>query len=411
MNAPSTHAISPRTPAVAALLERFKTGRLIRPHSDHANILDLIHAIAHLAGARQYATLNPKAAQLAARIGHATHYIFILVDGLGLNLLDLLNRKSFLKKHCTTTLHSLFPATTAAVLTSIATGTPPAQHAVCGWWVYFPDQTLSTTILPYVERYTGMPLTQAGLSPAQAFQTPSLLPAFQHNPSSLLPARLNGSIYSTYASGGTTSYGYHTMSDAMDHVCRTIRRAAGPTYTYLYFPQVDSICHRQGTASGKVRHVLLQLDALCKRLRANLNNRTRIIISADHGLTHLPPDRIYTLHPDDPLLSRLACPPTGDGAAPIFHVKPGEEARFEAEFNGRFARDFALLSQSEAEALALFGDMSLSDPMRKRAGTFIAVALNPAILYYLPADKAPKKHAAVHAGLFPSDMLVPLILV
>ena len=51
-------------------------------------------------------------------------------------------------------------ATTAAVVTTLATGSSPAEHAILGWHLHLNDLGLDATILPFVTR-TGMPLATA----------------------------------------------------------------------------------------------------------------------------------------------------------------------------------------------------------------------------------------------------------
>ena len=69
------------------LLRWFEEGALVRPAADAPNSVDLSLALASLAGAPDVA-LTRGAAAIAKAIGPAEHYIFVLVDGLGMNLLE-----------------------------------------------------------------------------------------------------------------------------------------------------------------------------------------------------------------------------------------------------------------------------------------------------------------------------------
>jgi hypothetical protein len=395
----------------AALEEWFENGRLVRPNSGEPDILDLVHALADLCGCRRAFNRTENSERLIRDIGEADHYVFVLIDGMGVNLLNLLNKRSFLKKHWVETITTVFPSTTAAVLTSIATGASPADHGLCGWWLYFPRKKVSATILPYVDRFEPkVSLEERGISPDYAFTRPSLLPDLDCEPFTVLPAHIAGSIYSTYSSGGTAYFGYKTIRDGVDAVAENLSRARGPTYTYLYFPQVDSVCHKRGWRSGKVRRVLLELDDACRHLCSSAGGKTRIIISADHGFSNISSDRQYLLRPGDPFLKTLECPPTGNESTPVFHVKDGSEGAFREQFARRFGRDFVLLSREDADRLRLFGRGPMSDGMKRHAGDFIGLAPETAALCFCRDETSHSDKKAVHSALLPAEMKIPLIM-
>ncbi len=397
----------------AALLNHFENGRLVRPHTDAPDLLDLVKAVASLCGSNriQKQQRGPKVQKLIKLVGPADHYIFVLIDGMGVNLLKLLNKRFFLRKSWCGTLHTVFPSTTASVLTTIATGASPAEHGICGWWVYFPGGNVTATILPYVDRYEPkISIAARGIRPADAFQIPSLLPTFSAHPITVVPHYLAGSIYSTYASGDTESYGYRNIEDGFRKVAAFVRKADGPTYTYLYFPQVDSLCHRRGWNSGRVRQVLLELDAGCRKLRSLLGSNARMIVTADHGFSNLFPEKQYDLFPDDPLLELLVCPPTGNEATPVFHVRKGCEHRFQEQFRERFGNAFLLLSRREVDELRLLGPGPLSSRAKEHLGDFMAVSSEAAALCYFPDGEKRHQKRAFHSSLLPSEMRIPLIL-
>jgi hypothetical protein len=71
---------------------------------------------------------------------------------------------------------------------------------------------------------------------------------------------------------------------------------------------------------------------------------------------------------------------------------------------------FALISADQAEELRLFGPGPLSPITRRRIGTFLGIAAQPTALYYRPRRTLVRVHVAVHAGLSPAEMLIPLIV-
>ena len=78
-------------------------------------------------------------------------------------------------------------------------------------------------------------------------------------------------------------------------------------------------------------------------------------------------------------------------------------------FRSRFGDKMVLLKTDEAEELEIFGPEPMSPISRPRFGDFVAIPFKPATLSYHPPNK-PLGHLylAVHAGMSPQEMLVPL---
>src|SRR5690349_21268890 len=103
------------------LQHAFDTGKLIRTDWKRPSLVDLVRALATLTGVPDIPqTTNVRT--IATAIAPADHLIFVLVDGMGLNLVQRLPENSLIRSHLKMDLISVFPSTTAAALTSIATG-------------------------------------------------------------------------------------------------------------------------------------------------------------------------------------------------------------------------------------------------------------------------------------------------
>ncbi len=395
-------------------LERFHQwcaeGTLIRPDAERRNLVDLARALAGIAGALNPTNATPGAGQIAEQIGMPDHLVFVLIDGMGKALFDLLPGDSFLRTNCAATLTSVFPSTTAAALTSLVTGTWPGTHSVLGWWVYFRAQTVCATILPFVERYSGGSLAGCGVTPELAFPRRSMLPDFRYAPLSLVPENINASTYSRYSGGGTSARGYSSVRDGFDSAVAHAKESAGPTYTYLYLPHLDSLLHRSGPEHTEVRRLIVDLDRECARLREHLPTGVRMVVSADHGHAALPPEQEFVLEDGDLLLDLLQCPPSCEPTVPTFHVIPGKSPQFADAFHERYGDMFALLSTEQVDQLQLFGPEPISATARARAGDFLAIAPKPTVLHYLPTGSKRGKQRSVHAGLTPQEMLIPLVV-
>ncbi|MEA2735373.1 MAG: hypothetical protein QOE14_1824 [Humisphaera sp.] len=389
----------------------FSAGVLVRPSTQHPNLVHLIRALASLAGVERIERAPP-VQQIIDLIGPAEHYVFVLLDGLGMNILPLLPPDSFVRRNLKRTIHSTCPSTTACALTSIATADWPNRHGVTGWFTHLPEHELTSMILPFAERFSGTPLTKRGIKAEDVLPLPPILPQFTHRPLTLSPSYIANTTYNLYCRGGTPGLGYTSIENAVDqaiHRVRTSAESSQRTYTYLYLHDIDTLCHHVGVAHDAVAPLVVGIDAELNRLAESLGGLARVVVSADHGLIDVEKPNQTLLETSDPLVALLQVPPSGDARMPIFHVREGRQRDFQGQFNERFGDRMTLISVSEAEEYRLFGPGPLSPVARRRFGDFIGIAHRPATLGFHPPGKPiGNLYVAVHAGLSPEEMLVPL---
>ena len=387
----------------------FETGELVSPATPGPTTVDLIRAVFDLVGVPEL-DLTPAATELRESIGPFDHHVFVIIDALGVDLLHRHSPDGFLARHRAGELRAIFPSTTAAALTSFATGEYPATHGVTGWWMHLADRGVTITSLRFQERFSGRPLEELGIDPAEVFRTEALLPRAPRSTLVVTPDPFQHDTYVGYSSGGTPAAGYSEPGEAIELTVRHVLGADGPTYTSVYFPQVDEAGHVAGVDSEEIASRIRSMDELVRALAVDLAGSARIVVTADHGQVALPRDRALVLAEEDPLLGMLACPPAGEPVVPMFFLQDATPEEFAYAFDARFGDAFHLITPDEAERLALFGPPPLSDLTRDRLGDLIGVPSQPSALYYLPAGARTQPHLGVHAGLTRGEMIVPLIL-
>lgn len=390
---------------VSRLLDAFATGRLQRPSADIPNTVDLARAVASLCGVPDL-KLTTGAATIAERIGDHDHIVFVLVDGLGMNLIERESPDGFFGTHVEMELQSVVPSSTAPALTTIATGLWPAEHAVPGWYTYLPDVAITATILPFIERYSKESAKEHSATPQNAFPAEPLPPRMKRSQLRVMPKRIDGSVYSRYSSGDAPGIGYTSLRTAVADTCTYIEHAAAPTYAYLYTSFVDTAEHERGSDSNAVRRAFKLVQTRIEHLADKLAGRARVIVTADHGQIDIAPENQTVLAEADPLLELLLIPPTCEPRTPAFHVREGQQAAFEGQFRERFAEQFALLTINELDELRLFGPKAMSLETRRRLGDYVGVAIGPYALLYRP------EHPMIgfHGGLQRDEMRIPLII-
>jgi hypothetical protein len=226
----------------------------------------------------------------------------------------------------------------------------------------------------------------------------------------VVPAEHVGSVYTSYVAGGAAVEGYRNPAEGVELVARRLRDSRGRTYTYLYLPQVDSLCHDHGPGAEPVTRMLRSLDGLIGGMLGGFAESARIVVTGDHGLIGAPPESAVVLDEGDEIESLLVAPPAGDPRAPVFHVREGRSDEFREAFASRAGGLFELLAADEVEALRLMGPGRLSPVTRRRLGTFVGISRGAATLWHRPKGGEVAPHRGVHAGLSRAEMEVPLIL-
>ena len=389
-------------------------GRLLRPIEPDGGgpptTVDLARAVSHVGGGRLSAD-DDAAAALAERIGRDRPLLFILVDGLGDVFVDRMDPSTSLGSAERINLRSVFPSTTAAALTAVATGEWPATHAVPTWFTHLHRNDLTATILPFVERASNTALQRFGITPNDAFPCPSLLAAMPGPLRTYHPRAISNSEFTTYGRGDWPTDPFDHLRDATAAVLQRIVTEGEGGVHYLYLPMVDSAAHRVGPTGRATGQALAAVDRTIGKIAQALDGRARIAISADHGAIGVGAHEKSLVLPDDAILDELHTPPHGEPRVPMFCVRAGRRDAFAGLFRERWGRDWALLSRAEAEALQLFGPGPLSELAAERIGDFIAISAGREVIVYGEPGNSLVSLNGFHAGMLPDEMSIPLLLI
>ena len=397
---------------VPALLAAFEAGDLLRPDPDVPNFLDLSRAVGAAGGVRGL-TLSANARAIADRLEEHEHSVFVLADGLGLDMIEQGgDSANVLRAYLAMELRAIFPASTVVALTTLMTGEWPAQHAVTGWWTHLEEIGGPATVLPYVRRSDDRSLSDLGLRPEQVFPLPSQTPRMTRETLVLVPEAIAGSVYSRYGTGGEPAVGYDTLAEGVEQTIKAVLGADGPSFVYLYIPHLDQAAHEHGPWSAEANQALRGIDRLFGVLAHELRGQATVALSADHGHLGVGPEELLLIREDDGLPELLAAEPAGDSRVLHFHVRPGAAEAFAARFRELFGGEFLLLTTQEVDELRLFGPEPLSPLTAARLGDFVAISRGAHVLGYHPANGAREllRHASHHSGLRPEELRIPLLL-
>ena len=392
---------------VPDLLDAFESKTLLRPQFDAPNVVDLSRAVFDWAGVPDL-DLGNSARRIHETFCHSSQLVLVVVDGLGMNFIDKLEPTSFLRRHLRMELQTVFPSTTSAVFTSLATASWPNRHSIIGWDMYLEEIDTVSTILRFERRQDGEPLDKLGVREEQAYPVPSLLGAIDGDLVSIVPEGIANTPYSDYWAGHNAEYvTYEGLADGIEAAISKSISASDRSLTYLYVIDVDYAAHEFGTDAPQTIRALEHTGEMIERLATGLPANARLVLTADHGQLNGP---FHDILPTDSLVCHLLHEPWGDAREMHFAVKPGREGDFEREFRNRFGEVAFLLTVDEVESLELLGPGWVEGAARKRLGTHLAISRGAdAFMYHARPDSM--KFIGSHSGLTPDEMLVPLVVV
>ncbi len=350
----------------------------------------------------------------AKRFGNKKKTIFMVVDGLGYNLIERMieakdESAKFLEGARVEKVTTIFPSTTAPTLTSLETGLTPSEHGIVGWRNY--SNEMGIIVMPYRDSPAlskDFKLSKAGFD--------SILP----NPTLLLKASKKSRMLFIYHENVNNETGrrienadheyYAEVTDMMIKIRNAVKRNEN-NLVYAYYPGIDHLEHIYGPSSEEVKNAVQSFFAELKKVVVPTLEKSdyRLVITADHG--QIEAGKSIIIDSDSKILQYLAGPPWGDARIFYLNVFPGKEAELRRHFDKTYGKDAFLFDSNSLIKTGIFWK-NIRERIRYRFGTHIIIAKkNNALFYEYPREGA-KSHAklGVHSGLSKAEMEVPIIV-
>lgn len=376
----------------------------IVPNYNDPNIVDLMRAIYGKYNIKTELNKNVEAFQKI--IPNNNHVLFILSDGTGTNLINQLNDDSILKKHKKDDIITVFPSTTACVLTSVVTAEFPENHGIWGWFNYDKNLNIDYCPLLFCDRKTGTNLLDYGIRPKQLFTQRSLLNSLKTNVNVLFPKYIYDNVYSNFVINKENRYSYDDFDDIINFMKRNCQTKS-ESYTYLYIPDIDILEHENGIDSKIVRDKLEEIENLIKKLCENKD--LTIIFTADHGQTNVTKDVILDFKEYDDMFYAY---PSIDYGTASYYIKKGCEDNFEKSFKKKYKNDMILFKTEDLINNNFFGKGNFKSSAKDNLGEYISLCQKER---YLINDLNIKKYYGKikgnHSGLSSDEMIIPLIII
>jgi hypothetical protein len=324
----------------------------------------------------------------------ASQIVLLVLDGLGwVQLQERPGLAPTLTAMTGRPVTTVAPSTTAAALTSITIGAPPATHGVVGYRV----RVHGDAVLNILRWRTAGGDARTSVPPEE-FQ--SLEPFGAAKPPVVTRAELVESGFTRAHMSGARMYGWRMPSTLVATVAALLRD--GERFVYAYYDGVDKVAHEFGFGPTYDAEVVAA-DRLVADVISVLPRGAALLVVSDHGQVDVG-DRVVSLEPD---VTELTTMLSGEGRFRWLHARAGLTGRL-ADATRRLYGDLAWVrTRDEAVADGWFGG-PLRPEVADRLGD-VVIAPHEPIAVLDPSDPGEQWMRCRHGSLTPAEMLVPLL--
>ncbi len=339
-------------------------------------------------------------------LGAQQHIVLLLLDGLGDRLLARTGQATGLfNTHRVGALSSVFPTTTSAAISALMTGHPPGQHGVLAWHMHLQD-SIFTTLLWRHRQQNGARAPRE----SEVFRAEPVFARIKREGFQVHPHFLVDSPFSRRHRGKARGFSARNLNELLGQI-NHISQRPGRTFSYVYWPELDSLGHKHGVGSAQWRDAFQRIESGVEQLVSKLRGRpVTLVVTADHGMVdaHGGACQPISKHPE--LLDCLAAPVAGEPRAAFCRVKAERLDEFDALCRERHSDTLYSLPVAEAFSRGLFGpDPDLS--LQTRAGDRILLMQDKhTLVEVLPGEELPSM-VGVHGGLHQDEIDIPLVVI
>jgi hypothetical protein len=355
--------------------------------------------------------------------------VLLVADGFGMNewrkhegtgLVGDLTSKGSVNEITT-----VFPSTTAAALTTLATGLTPQEHALPEWFVYMKEVNSVIVTLPFsFMGDRGRETLRGRMRPSALFKGTPLfkrLRASGVETYSFTSWSLTKTTYTRLVHGASKIVPYSSSSDMVASLRRTVEAARGQSFSYVYWSHVDAIEHQYGPNTDEAELEAASLSFVLHagfvgKLDREVAKRTLLIITADHGQVTANREHTLYLNRFRSLTGRFrrvggkTVTPAGSPRDVFLYLDEDRVDEAWAFLSEKLAGRATVLKTEDAIKAGLFGLNTPSRKFRERVGDLLVLPHDTGTVWYRGERGYDLDIRGFHGGLSRDEMLVPLAL-
>ena len=357
--------------------------------------------------------------------------VLVLLDGFGYNMwLAARNVPGFFnvisKKGIVVPITTVFPSTTAAAVTTVSTGLTPIEHGLPEWVVYMKEIGTIINTLPFTEFMAEerVDLAKRGVDPRILYDGTTVYQRLRKEgvkSITLTHREIMKSAYTSLIRKGADNEGFVYPTDAVIKLRRIIESEKGMAYINMYMANIDSSTHNFGPFSEESN---AEIGAMSQALKVNLLDKvgraaakdTLIMVTADHGHTHIDIKKVMYMNRDRKVYGYLASDrgrkilPTGSPRGVFLHVKEQKTDEAVQYLQRKFHGVARVVRTEDAVRMGLFGAVKPHRKFMDRVGDVIILPKDHKAVWYEHIKGRKHHHIGVHGGLSMNEMVIPLAM-
>ncbi|MDV3244648.1 MAG: alkaline phosphatase family protein [Nitrososphaerales archaeon] len=402
--------------------------RSIVPRYGSYCISGIPSTIMGILGAKPVGERLPDDAFGSVDVNGIDNVVLLILDGFGMSAWRRQQREGFVKAMSENgnvrPITTVFPSTTAAALTTFATGLTPQQHGLPEWFVYMKDLDAVVATLPFsFAKDSGRETLRGHMKARALFSGEPIFRKLREagvQAHSFVSRALAGTSFTSFVHRDSDKVAYSGASDMATHLRRRIEAARRPSFFHVYWSYIDTIEHRYGPRTDESELEATSISFVLRRglldkLDRRAAKRTLLVASADHGQVRVSPEKTLYLNRYRTLVRSLKrmktgapIPATGSARDVFLHVQKDKEDEVKRFLTQRLAGRSSVVRIRDAMERGLFG---LGRPSRKftdRAGSLLLLPYGNGTIWYRDRPDYEFDLRGHHGGLSKEEMTVPL---
>jgi hypothetical protein len=305
------------------------------------------------------------------------------------------------------------PSTTATSITSLGTGVPAGAHGIVGY-SFAVDGELLLQPLSWTVHEAGQRVdVRERFRPEDVQPLPTALQraaAAGVRVQLAVPPVFRGSGLTRAALHGGEIAPVHALGDlaATALAGLTGRAGAGPAFSYAYHRDLDLLGHIHGPGSLPWRLQLSHVDRLAAAIAARLPAAAALVVTADHGMVHVPAAHRVDVDTTPALQDGLRLL-GGEPRARYLYTEPGATAAVRQTWAALLGDRAWIADRAEAIAAGWYGP-TIADHVRDRIPDLIVAARTDIAITRSATEPMMSTLLGHHGSLTPDEQLVPVLV-
>jgi hypothetical protein len=413
--------------APLARFHRLGDGPLLRPiYSDYA-FANIPRTVAFLLTGAPTTTLLP-ADCFGGRYPRPQKVVLFLIDAFGWECWQAHQQRfratrRVVEEGTLTPISALFPSTTAAAVTTLHLGVPPAEHALYEWNIYIPayGEVIQSLAFCPLGRHPLDACLGRGFDPAALIAVHETLHQrlARQGVRSLTFAHRSyaGSAYNRMVSAGAEVIAHHSLAAGLVDLKQALLAAQGPCWLNFYWAGIDTTAHVHGPGSS---HHAAEIASFWHTFDAVFTDvaspDTLYLFTADHGHVHARAEDTYFLNERLPqLVQSLSISPTGKRIYPngsprdvFLHVVAERRDEVLALLRRALGASALIMPVESALEEGLFGVRRVGGELRRRLGDIVVLPYPGNFVWWREPGIIGNAFHGHHGGLSSAELITAI---